>query len=208
MRLVIISDTHCTQPNVPDGDVLIHCGDFTFHGRAFETKDSLEWFNSLPHKHKLFTAGNHELGWEDEVKRNVYLDWASKCTYLHATGVEIDGVKFWGSPFQPDFMGWAFQLPRGNRLKEHWSLIPDDTDVLITHGPPYGFGDTNGDPRDFRFGDKDLLARVLEVKPDVHCYGHAHGGYGQWFFEGIHFINAALLNESYMLANQPVVVDL
>ena len=218
MRLVIISDTHCTQPEVPDGDVLIHCGDHTYHGNVLESEHSLTWLNSLPHRHKIIIAGNHEMGWEKDLRSNYYrpphkfhykpkhLNRFPDLIYLHHTGIEIDGIKFWGSPYQPYFMNWAFQFQRGPQAEELWSHIPEDTDVLITHGPPYGLGDIN--ERDERFGDEDLLARVLEVKPIIHCYGHAHAGYGERFYEGIHFINAALLNEDYMLANKPVVVDL
>lgn len=159
----------------------------------------------MPHKHKLIIAGNHEVKWQSPTFRNQLLSQYKTLTYLHETGVEINGVKFWGSPYQPEFCNWAFNVPRGERLAAHWAKIPEDTDVLITHGPPYGFGDTN--KQDFRFGDDDLLTRVLQIKPDIHCYGHAHHGYGQYFFEGIHFINAASLNEDYHVQNPPVVVD-
>ena len=217
MKLVIISDTHCTQPILPDGDVLIHCGDHTYRGTIPESDPALQWLSDQPHKHKIIIAGNHELGWEQDLHNNYYRSEAEKhlkprhldkfpdLIYLHATGIEIDGIKFWGSPYQPKFFNWAFQKQRGLELQTHWAQIPDDTDVLITHGPPFGFGDMN--PRDERFGDEDLLKRVLEVKPDIHCYGHAHHGYGQWFHEGIHFINAAILNEEYKITNKPVEVE-
>src|SRR3990167_1307200 len=206
MKLVIISDTHCQQIPVPDGDVLIHCGDHTYQGRHAETVHALGWLSDLPHKYKLIIAGNHELGWENPTKRRFLFKNYPRLTYLHETGIEIEGIKFWGSPYQPYFMNWAFNRERGSQLQAHWAKIPDDTDVLITHGPPYGLGDTNG--RDPRFGDEDLLKRVLEVKPTIHCYGHAHHGYGERFFEGIHFINAAILNEDYMIAHKPVEVEI
>ena len=210
MQLVIISDTHCNQFELPEGDVLIHCGDHTFNGNKRETWEALNWLNNQSHKHKLFIAGNHEVGWEREYNQNAGRIWMieefTNLTYLHNTGVEIEGKYFWGSPVQPYFYDWAFQKMRGRELKEHWKLIPDNTDVLITHGPPYGFGDTN--THDNRFGDKDLLARVLEVRPTIHCYGHAHDGYGQWLFENTLFINAASLNEEYHVQNAPVVVEI
>lgn len=205
LKLVILSDTHCQRCAVPDGDVLIHCGDHTYHGAPHESWEALHWLDELPHKHKLIIAGNHELGWEREDAVRAILEPHKSLTYLHNGEVEIDGIRFWGSPVQPEFHGWAFQLERGEELREHWKQIPEGIDVLITHGPPKGFGDTN--LRDERFGDEDLLARVLEVKPQIHCYGHAHHGYGEYFHEGIHFINAAVLNEGYMLAREPVVVN-
>jgi Icc-related predicted phosphoesterase len=161
-----------------------------------------------PHKHKLFIAGNHEVGWQHfSYRRNEYLHRAQELglVYLEDSGVEIEGIKFWGSPWQPQFMNWAFNLARGAPLKRKWAQIPDDTQVLITHGPPYGFGDTNGyDPR---FGCQDLFERVMVVKPEYHLFGHAHDGYGTYMFEGVTFINCAVLNEGYALANPPVVID-
>lgn len=217
LKLVIISDTH-TQGRalkVPDGDVLIHCGDSTYRGTGPETHHEMEWFSALPHKHKIIIAGNHELGWEADLDRNFYrqvpitkphfLDKYPDLIYLHNTEVTINGVRFWGSPYQPEFYNWAFMKKRGPALAANWAEMPEGIDVLITHGPPYGFGDVN--ESDNRFGDEDLLKRVLDVKPQIHCYGHAHHGYGEYFHDGIHFINAASLNEDYNPVNAPVVVD-
>lgn len=209
MKLVILSDTHEQHEGVevPDGDVLIHCGDGTVFGGKSATKSWMEWMERQPHKHKLFISGNHDFLAEQRWSTFKYLLYQhDNLIYLQNTGVELDGIKFWGSPVQPWFPNWAFQKQRGAELKVHWEQIPEDTDVLITHGPPKGFGDINR--RDERFGDEDLLTRVLEVKPQIHCYGHAHHGYGEYFFEGIHFINAAVLNEAYMLQNKPIVVDI
>ena len=210
VKLVVISDTHCNQFPIPDGDILVHCGDHTYRGTYKETLLALQWLAEQPHKHKLFIAGNHELGWEKEPRfmypltRSLEHLWG--LTYLRDSGVEIEGIKFWGSPVQPEFYNWAFQKQRGAELARHWEQIPDDTNVLITHGPPYGFGDTN--KRDGRFGDEDLLRRVREVKPSLHLFGHAHDGYGEWLSEGTLFINAAILNEDYQVANKPVELEI
>ena len=218
MKLVVISDTHCSQFPLPDGDVLIHCGDHTYKGTVPESEPALQWLVDQPHKHKLIIAGNHELGWEQDLLRNYYrpvpisvptvVARYPSLTYLHDSGIEIDGIKFWGSPYQPVFYNWAFQKERGSPygLAEHWEKIPEDTDVLITHGPPYGFGDTN--KRDGRFGDEDLLRRVRVVKPTLHLFGHAHAGYGEWLSEGTLFVNAAILNEDYHVQNKPVEIDI
>src|SRR3990167_9258822 len=209
MKLVILSDTHCTRPIIPEGDVLIHCGDHTYHGEYRESVAALSWFNNQPHKHKLFIAGNHELGWQNGMNIETICALFPSLTYLKDSGVEIDGVKFWGSPYQPEFMGWAFQKHRGEGaqgLRAHLEKIPDNIDVLITHGPPFGFGDTNAlDPR---FGDQDLLDRVRVVRPKIHCYGNAHQGTGQWNSEGTIFINAAVLSEEYQLTKEPTVIEL
>lgn len=206
MKLVIISDTHTQQPELPDGDVLIHCGDLTFRGESQESRMALNWLNLQPHKHKLVIAGNHELGWEREERRKYILSDFKNIIYLHNSGIKIKNIHFWGSPYQPHFCGWAFQRARGEALEWNWSLIPKNTDVLITHGPPFGYGDLVA--RGEQIGDVDLLNRVLEVKPRIHCFGHNHSGYGQWKEHGIHFINAALLNEEYKLIHLPVEVDL
>jgi Icc-related predicted phosphoesterase len=205
MRLVIISDTHRREPELPDGDVLIHCGDLTYRGDVDESVKQLEWLSVQPHKWKLVVAGNHELGWQSDDVRQWLFAGFPRLINLHNNRISIEGVKFWGSPVQPNFHGWAFQKSRGQELSQHWAQIPGDTDVLITHGPPAGFGDCN--QFDTRFGDKDLLARVRIVRPLIHCYGHAHHGYGQWDSEGTKFINAAVLNEEYQLQNAPVEVE-
>ena len=206
MRIIVISDTHCEQPQLPDGDILIHCGDLTYNGADSETKTALTWLSLQPHKHKLFIAGNHEMGWRNETSRYYKLrDFCPPLTYLHDSGIEINGLKLWGSPVQPWFYNWAFQKERGEQLREHWEQIPDDVDVLITHGPPKGFGDIN--KHDERFGDEDLLNRILVIKPKLHLFGHAHHGYGEYFHEGIHMINAAIMNEDYEPQNAPIVVD-
>jgi len=90
--------------------------------------------------------------------------------------VEIEGVRFWGSPWQPWFFDWAFNLERGEEIRAKWELIPDDTEVLITHGPPQGHGDMTS--RGEGAGCADLLARIRQVKPRYHLFGHIHEGYG------------------------------
>lgn len=210
MRLVITSDTHRAgrELTVPDGDVFIHCGDLTYRGTFQESVPELEWIHSLPHKYKIFICGNHELGWDHTgglFVKDRCLEMFPDLIYLENTEAVINGIKFWGSPSQPHFHSWAFQKARGEQLQRHWAQIPDDTDVLITHGPPLGFGDIN--KHDERFGDEDLFKRVMEVKPQVHCYGHAHHGYGSYFFEGVQFINAAACTEEYKCINPPIVVD-
>lgn len=213
LKLVVISDTHCQQFPIPEGDILIHCGDHTFKGTYQQSFAALQWLFEQPHKHKIIIAGNHECGWDRDFMGSQYmfvkermLETFHNFIYLENSGIELMGLKFWGSPVQPQFYNWAFQKARGPELARHWEQIPEDTDVLITHGPPYGFGDTN--KHDERFGDEDLLARVRVVKPSLHLFGHAHDGYGEWLSEGTLFINAAILNEDYKVANKPVEVEI
>jgi len=136
MRLVCISDLHSYYlGSIPDGDVLIIAGDICSNGNRLEIVNYDDFFGDLPHPHTLIIAGNHDWPF-------VYLNKEQKhklfkyAPYLEAEGVEIDGVKFWGSPWQPTYLDWAFNLSPGPKLAEVWAKIPSATDVLITHGPP------------------------------------------------------------------------
>lgn len=212
MRLVCISDTHRTEPALPDGDVLIHAGDGTYRGERHELRAWWYYLQRQPHKHKIVIAGNHDISLDECMGRGDSLYWEHVVrndyglTYLRESEVTIDGIRFWGSPVQPHFYNWAFQKARGDELARHWAQIPDNLDVLITHGPPKGFGDVNA--HDSRIGDEDLLNRVLQVRPRFHIYGHAHHGYGVREFNNITFVNCSVLNEDYVLVNKPIVLDL
>lgn len=211
MKIVCISDTHFTDQflnNIPDGDVIVHAGDATFKGQFAEVVRFNAWYSSLPHKHKIFVAGNHELSFEDTpwmvkplLSRNI--------TYLQNSGVEIDGIKFWGSPYQPEFHNWAFNLPRGEIIKKVWDQIPEGTDVLITHGPPHGILDIVKSRANELLGCEELLKAVLRIKPRLHVFGHIHDSYGITHKDGIKFVNASSCTEQYYgPRNAPIVVEL
>ncbi len=205
MKIVCISDTHNYYPEVPDGDVLVHAGDITMVGKYSRLREFNDWLGTLPHKHKLIIAGNHDLSFEDDTEKAESI--ITNGTYLCDKDVVIDGVKFWGSPWQPWFNDWAFNVPRGsNSLKAVWDKIPDDTDVLITHGPPYGILDRTleGD----LVGCDLLLARVKEVKPKFHIFGHIHEEYGVTVRDGTTFINASIMNREYKPGNSAIVAGI
>ena len=178
MRLVAIADSHMYHDDVeiPDGDVLVHAGDMTRGGRMEELATVADYLQALPHRHKIVIAGNHDWGFVRTPRpaRKLF----AGLTYLQDEGCEIDGLSFWGSPWQPEFFDWAFNLPRGPELAAVWAKIPDDTDVLVTHGPPRGFGDTTYDGR--HEGCDDLLARIRQVRPGLHLFGHIHEDRGHW----------------------------
>lgn len=210
MKIVMLSDTHTMhdQVKVPDGDVLIHAGDLTFTGKRSQWESALHWLYSLPHKHKIFIAGNHDFGAAHfcASKDNVH--------YLDNSGCEIDGIKFWGSPITPTFGRWAHMAERGEEIKKYWDMIPDDTDVLITHGPPWGIMDSS-ELTGGHVGCEDLHDAVFDrVLPQVHVFGHIHGGYGHKFkmipndVPDILFYNASVVNEAYEVVNDPWVVEL
>jgi Icc-related predicted phosphoesterase len=207
LRLVCLSDTHeqLQYVEIPDGDVLIHCGDWTWTGNYHVLNKELDYFRKQPHRYKVATMGNHDLVMESDGVWKQIEKAHRGIHFLRESGVTIQGVSFWGSPVQPQFHNWAFQKERGPALQEHWAQIPEGIDVLVTHGPPYGQGDTN--KNDGRFGDHDLLTRVLQVKPQFHIYGHAHDGYGRYERDGIQFVNCATCNEAYNPVNAPMVID-
>jgi predicted phosphohydrolase len=206
VRIVCLSDTHLTQPEVPDGDLLLHAGDATYNGRPDEIERFNAWFAGLPHRRKIFVAGNHDWLFQTEPARARRLLDPS-ITYLEDSGTTIGDLRVWGSPWQPWFFDWAFNLPRGEKLREKWRLIPDGVDVLITHGPPLGIGDRTVDGREE--GCRDLLDEVVgRVRPRLHLFGHIHEGYGRVERDGIVFVNAAVVDERYEMVHPPVVVDL
>lgn len=210
MRIVCVSDTHGrhTQVTVPDGDVLVFAGDFMTDGRnVLEIIQFLRWLRSQPHKHKVVIAGNHDRLLEEAP--GLFRPWLEKdCHYLQDTGCEIEGVKFWGSPYQPEFSNWAFNKERGLPIRQHWKLIPDDTDVLITHGPAHGILDQSG--RGFEHLGCEELMDVIDnrLQLQLHVCGHIHGGYGRVTKRRTTFVNASVLNESYHLQNEPIIVDI
>lgn len=214
MRIVCISDTHnCNeQIAVPNGDLLIHSGDATTTGTTEEIRCFNRWFASLPHKYKVFVAGNHDWLFERESEpAKLLLD--PTIIYLQDSAVEIDGLKIYGSPWQPRFFDWAFNLMRGQELAEKWKLIPHDIDILITHGPPHGILDEV--PRQLGIentGCEELRKRVEEVAEDgrlkLHVFGHIHCGYGTHEEFGVKFVNASTCDEQYNPTQPPIIIDL
>jgi predicted phosphodiesterase len=206
MRLVLISDTHQRHDDlvVPDGDVLVHAGDFSRRGKEGEVVRFDAWLGVQPHRHKLVIAGNHDFLFEQEPARARAL--LTHATYLEDSGVTIDGAKFWGSPWQPRFFDWAFNLDRGAPLRAKWDLIPAGTDVLIVHGPPRDVLDRTW--RDERVGCDDLLLALKRVRPKLFVCGHIHEAYGEMQVDGIRCINASCCDERERPFHAPVVVDL
>lgn len=215
MRLVCISDTHLQQNfTVPDGDVLVHAGDALNSGKTIsELETFLYWYKNLPHTHKVYVAGNHDwlldptFSISKRMRAREMLA-ESGVIYLQDDEREVAGLRIYGSPWQPEFCGWAFNLPRGGpELERRWAGIPEGLDVLITHGPPHGILDLNVYDN-FRCGCELLGKRVLAVRPKIHVFGHIHGGYGKVQVGETLFVNAAVCTERYQPLNAPHVIDL
>lgn len=180
MRIVALSDTHMFQQDLgvlPDGDMLIFAGDLLRGGTQEELKHTAPWLQAQPHRHKLFVAGNHDRCFEDDPSQAKMI-LGKTIHYLQDEWVTLNGLTFYGSPWQPAFNDWAFNLQRGAPLRRKWSKIPDHTDILITHGPPKGYGDAS--PTAGRHGCDDLLNALDRVQPLLHLFGHIHNDGGCW----------------------------
>lgn len=228
LKIVALSDTHGQHRNVtvPDGDVLVFAGDLMTCGWKFQEVVSFcNWFKAHPHKHKILVAGNHDRMFESDLAM-CRGEMGATIQYLQDDGVLIDGVKFWGSPYQPQFCNWAFNKHRGEEIKKHWDLIPKDTDVLITHGPAHGILDQmtlTGSwgskiiihPSE-HLGCEELRAAVDRINPKIHIFGHIHGSHGSsakgvndesTFKDSTCFYNVAVCDEQYNPTNPATVIE-
>jgi Icc-related predicted phosphoesterase len=218
MKITFISDTHNKHKQVtsslPGGDLLIHAGDISSRGYKHEIQQFCKWFNGLEnYTVKTFIAGNHDFGFEQEPEMAKEVVGSYKdIVYLQDSflgyGVDTENyVKIYGSPWQPEFHNWAFNLPKyGWELEQKWDDIPEDTDILITHGPAFGYLDTVIG-RYENLGCELLVNRIKKIKPKIHVCGHIHSGYGYVFDGDTHFINASVLDERYQYTQKPLTVE-
>lgn len=201
--ITLISDTHNQHEaiNVGSGDLIIHAGDATSRGKDYEIQKFLMWYGKQDYECKIFVPGNHDFGFEQYPA--LYADMARQygVELLNDSEFHYRGIKIWGSPVQPEFHNWAF-----NRTEEtigrHWDMIPGDTDVLVTHGPPRGILDltTGYNPA----GCPLLLKRVRKVMPSLHVFGHIHEGRGMKHDGSTMFVNASSLDRRYEPYAHPV----
>lgn len=215
MRVVAISDTHGEHEAVdlPDGDLLVHAGDFCRWGTLDEVEEFLAWFRARPHRHKVLVAGNHDIAVE-KMRDAARALIPANVVYLEDAEATVGGLRVWGSPWTPIFYHWAFMLPRGAALRERWDRIPAGIDILVTHGPPYGHGDlaaAYGARHPRAVGCVELLAAVRRVRPRLHVFGHIHEGHGVSLSDEVSptiFANAATCTVTHEATNPPLVVDL
>jgi Icc-related predicted phosphoesterase len=209
MKITFISDTHTKHTHftqyLKGGEVIVCCGDITSTGSISELVQFVNWYKLLPYNHKILIAGNHDFVFERKplAAKDILIN--TDIIYLEDAEVSIEGIKFYGSPVTPFFFNWAFNRHRGTAIKKHWNKIPDDTDVLITHGPPHKIHDETTNR--IHVGCVDLLKTVNRIKPKIHAFGHIHEQYGQTR-TSTHFINVSLLNEYYHPAHRPVTIQL
>jgi Icc-related predicted phosphoesterase len=209
MKIISISDSHTyhRKLEIPDGDVLIHAGDITFKGEIDVLIDFNNWLGEQKSKfsHILCIAGNHDIIYET---KNAYArSLITNATYLQDSSITIDGIKFYGSPWTPRFFDWAFNANRGTELRQIWNKIPNDTNVLITHGP--AFGSLDEVPSGMHVGCSDLKDRIAELSDlKLHICGHIHHSYGIKAISNPIYVNAAVCTENYQAINKPIVVEI
>lgn len=210
MKIVAFSDTHGhhRKLTVPDGDVLIFAGDFASQSSHADIRDFADWWHDLPHRNKLFVAGNHDWICVDMSRHEFEKRWDIRT--LEDSEVVIGGVIFYGTPWQPEFCNWAFNLPP-DRLSKKYELIPHGVDVLITHVPSFGYLDRLRDGTNI--GSPELLRAWERVLPKIHIFGHCHEDRGQamvlegkgpnypWIY------NVTICDENYKKAHEPMVID-
>lgn len=226
MIIDCISDLHGEYPELKGGDLLIVAGDLTGSDKFSQYDAFFKWLEGKKYRRKILVGGNHDnllMSYRDDEQWPepicYYMDWIDT-EYLCDSGTQFEGLKIWGSPWTHTFPGMnphcmAFTKPPG-QLKEHWAMIPDDTDILVTHGPPYGILDKN--KHNVKCGCPDLYARVNadhNLRPKLHVFGHIHEGYGKklseievYEDERTIFVNASLMNGDYEFVNKPVRVIL
>ncbi len=216
LKIICISDTHGknSELTLPECDIILHGGDISGRGSYSAVENFLMWFSKQKANHLVFIAGNHDIGLENPQWDMIQLlENYPEITYLNNTGTCIEGVNIFGSPMSPTFgRGWAFNRDRGEEIKAEWDKIPDGTDILITHSPPYGKGDLLI-PRHRRQGEDpnvgcvDLLEAIKRIRPTISLSGHIHSGYGVVVEDGVTYINASVLDDDYQYVHQPILIE-
>lgn len=209
IKICAIADQHGFLPAIPECEILLIAGDICpVHDHHVDYQamwlntDFRYWLEGIPAKHIIGIFGNHDFIGEDAPHKVPKLPW----TYLQDSGVEVEGLKVYGSPHQPVFYDWAFNLTE-EELSKKWALIPVDTDVLITHGPPLGYGDLTD--RGEQVGSWTLMNKLHDLtKLKLHVFGHIHSGRGQYQFNSATLANVTLLDERYRMVYKPMIFEI
>jgi len=205
LKIDCIADTHGAQPALPGGDILVIAGDISYQGEIRELVAFNDWVSKQNYAAKVLIAGNHD--WLFERNPALAKSLVPSVThYLQDSGATIMGLRFWGSPVQPEFLNWAFKRRRGAEIKRHWDMIPSGIDVLVTHGPPKGILDKTDEG--LSVGCEELLIAVEHVKPKVHIFGHIHEGYGSLRSKDTLFVNSSIMTERYEPLNKPITIHM
>jgi len=217
MKIVCISDTHTKEKELKiptDVDMIIFAGDAGSYRDPEMNRngilDFIDWYASLKIKYKIWVAGNHDTSIERGLVDAKALSKEKGLIYLEHEACEVEGIKIFGSPYTPEFgYGWAYNVPRGE-LYSYWNEIPLGTDILITHGPPYGIGDFVPYNGGEFVGCHELLdviiTKLTSLKYSIS--GHIHYSYGVVIKNNVTFVNASVVNEGYRVVNKPIIIEI
>jgi Icc-related predicted phosphoesterase len=227
VKIAIISDVHCKQKQVivPECDLLISCGDYSFLGEAHVVKNYHKWLNKQPAKHIISIQGNHEKWVEKNYAeaKEIAIKACPRVHFIQDESVVIEGLNVYGNAYTPYFFNWAWNAGRDIVEASHtfkpfigdiWAKIPENTDILVTHGPPLGILDEVADYNSGRIisvGCRELLKKINQLPNlKLNCFGHLHlrGGMLYQRDDGKIFVNASVCDEQYKPVNKPVVVNL
>lgn len=218
-KICCISDTHLNhnQLEIPECDLLIHAGDFSFVGKMIDIIEVNQWFGKLKErgicKEIVAIAGNHD--WIGQTNPSWTKEAFTNAIYLDEEPYEVFGFKVFGSAWTPFFNNWAFNAQRGKEIERHWAKIPNDIQILVTHGPPYGILDVNiEEPYHKHLGPDHLGCEELRKRVDklkdlrLSVFGHIHSSHNLEEYNGVKFVNASVLDESYDVVYKPIVIEL
>lgn len=212
IKIMCISDTHGMHYELdlkkyPRCDKIIHAGDVCNSGSFREGMNFVAWAKNLIREgitdEFIFIAGNHDFTFEQIDKTYIPegLVWLNDEFYETS-----EGIKIYGSPITPQFGHWAFMRERGDEISKTWKKIPENLDILITHGPPYNLLDKNSDRE--HCGCYDLDRYVKYRKPKYHIFGHIHESYGTYKMDDTTYINCSTANGIYELINEPIIINI
>lgn len=206
MKVYAVSDLHGTLPEIPECDLLILGGDYNPYNRlthqaAYMNDVFRPWLDQVPAKEIVAIAGNHDFIFQQNRPDLLpELRWH----YLQDSGIELLGLKIWGTPWTPTFYKWAF-MKDDQDLVECFAYMPQDLDILISHGPPRGILDKNRGG--YSCGSQSLLNAILDNRPKHTVFGHIHEAYGHFNLDGQKFYNVSQLDDTYRLRRGPTLIE-
>lgn len=214
LKIVAVADLHGKLPQIPVCDLLLIAGDISPNQcknyefvESWMKKRFARWLEAVPAKNIVGIAGNHDFIFRSRmhlVPRNLHWHYLLDC------GIELDGVKIWGSPWSVRYRDWAYEADE-EELEKKYALIPDGTDIVVSHCPPRGIADTSlGNPAAGPIGSQALLERVCAIKPKLVVFGHAHtAAHGPIeIIPGVVGYNASLVDERNRPVNDPTIIEL
>lgn len=213
-HIVATSDLHGHLPDIPKCDLLLIAGDVCPVDQSHEVYVQRNWLRSdfdvwldIQQDHCgdiVWIAGNHDFACEQPGFRRIADTLHAH--YLQDEAIEVQGLKIWGSPWVPNLPSWAFYSEHDN-FKDRAAAIPDDTDIVMLHGPPHDILD--GIPIAFttaknHVGAPYIASRLQEISPKLVIFGHIHEGYGTKMIDHVEYANVAHMNATYLPINKPI----